>query len=131
MSEWEEAKTKTQEYFSSYVLTDIWDCITNLIEAGDKEIARLKKSHERNQQVWMKSIEECHKEIARLEQRIKELGKDSCAVCFNDGRNQALEEAANVAEKKEYERFLNVGGPILTIFVSPIAEAIRALKEEQ
>ena len=38
-------------------------------------------------------IMELNKEIARLKQRIKELEKDSCAVCFNDGRQQALEEA--------------------------------------
>ena len=59
------------------------------LEAKDKEIATQKGMR----QNLDTEIMELNKEIARLKQRIKELEKDSCAVCFNDGRQQALEEA--------------------------------------
>ena len=56
----------------------------------------------------------------------KELGKDSCAVCFNDGRNQALEEAAKVAENNQCE----ADGYHACLHNEFIAKEIRALKEE-
>ena len=92
---------------------------TEIMELN-KEIARQKESHERNQQVWMKYIEECHKEIARLENELLKAAMDCNGLARKIIRNHALEQAAKVVDKCEYMSACNMD----------IAKEIRALKEE-
>ena len=126
--DWKEAKREM--LITRIESPAIWHPIHNLIEAGDKALEA--KDKEIATQKGMRQnldteIMELNKEIARLEQRIKELEKDSCAVCFNDGRNQALEEAAKVAENNQCE----ADGYHACLHNEFIAKEIRALKEKR
>jgi len=100
--EWEEAKEKAANTMPldkrAYV---VWvDGISSLIEAGDKEIA-LQKSMRQNLDT---EIMELNKEIAK----IRSTHQRKVIEAEIRSRQQALKEAAKVADKCEYMSACNM-----------------------